>query len=111
MRSLLIAVLVGALSAAGPAYAGSADHDRARAALEAGEVLPLQEILDKVDAAFEGRVIEVRLSDLEEGLHGWIYAITVLSPQDNVLIVKVDAGTGVILKVEGHGIAEARKPQ
>ncbi|MGB8274183.1 MAG: PepSY domain-containing protein [Alphaproteobacteria bacterium] len=111
MRWLWIAILAGALGVSQGANAASPDHERARAALEAGEILPLQEILSKVDEQFEGRVIEVRLSDFEEGLHGWIYAITLLSPQDNVLILKVDAGTGVILKVVGHGIAEARKPQ
>ena len=54
MRSLLVAILVGALSAAGPAYAGSADHGRARAALAAGEVLTRQESLDTVAAAVAG---------------------------------------------------------
>ena len=95
------------LPAAG--YAGAADHERARAALESGQIRPLAEILAKVDAEYSGRVIEVKLTDLDEGLSGWIYAITLLSPQDNVLSLKVDAGTGVILQVEGQGIEEARK--
>lgn len=91
------------------AMAGAADHERARAAMEEGQIMPLAEILAKVDSEFTGRVIEVKLTDLEEGLSGWIYAITLLSPQDNVLSLKVDAGTGVILQVEGQGIEEARK--
>ncbi len=91
------------------AMAGAADHERARAAMEQGQIRPLAEILAKVDAEFAGRVIEVKLTDLDEGLAGWIYAITLLSPQDNVLSLKVDAGTGVILQVEGQGIEEARK--
>lgn len=111
MRWLMIAVLACVLGATGNAVAASPEHDRARAALEAGEILPLQGILAEVDSKFEGRVIEVHLTDLEEGLHGWIYSITLLSPQNNILVLKVDAGTGVILKVEGHGIAEARKSQ
>ena len=91
------------------AMAGAADHERARAAMEQGQIRPLAEILAKVDSEFAGRVIEVKLTDLDEGLSGWIYAITLLSPQDNVLSLKVDAGTGVILQVEGQGIEEARK--
>ena len=65
----------------------------------------------KVEKQFSGRVLDAKLTDLAAGLHGWIYAITFLTPQDNVLVLKVDAGTGVILQVEGHGIEEARKPQ
>jgi uncharacterized membrane protein YkoI len=109
MRAVVLALAV--LLAAGGVSAGSPDHDRARAAMEAGEIMPLHDILAKVDSQFNGRVIEVKLTDLDEGLHGWIYAISLLSPQDNVLVLKVDAGTGVILKVEGHGIEEARKAQ
>jgi len=108
----MLFALAAAVAATGAAAAGAvtpSDHERARAAMKAGEIIPLHDILLKVDKAFNGRVIEVKLSDLEEGLHGWIYAITLLTPQDNVLVLKVDAGTGVILLVEGHGINEARK--
>jgi uncharacterized membrane protein YkoI len=92
------------------AWAGAAaDHERARKAMEDGQIKPLAEILANVDTEFAGRVIEVKLTDIDEGLSGWIYAITLLSPQDNVLSLKVDAGTGVILQVEGQGIEEARK--
>lgn len=90
-------------------WAGAADHERARQALEEGHIKPLAEILAQVDSEFAGRVIEVKLTDIDEGLSGWIYAITLLSPQDNVLSLKVDAGTGTILQVEGQGIEEARK--
>ena len=107
-----LAVLILSLAlAASPALAGPADQERARAAMEAGEIMPLSAILGKVDQKFTGRVLQVNLTDLDEGLNGWIYAITLLSPQDNVLVVKVDAGTGVILSVTGHGIEEARKNQ
>lgn len=113
MRSVLLAfavVFVAALfGTAGGLQAQTADQERARAAMERGEIRPLSEILVAVDKKFNGRVIEVKLTDLDEGLNGWIYAITLLSPQDNVLLLKVDAGTAVVLKVEGHGIEEARK--
>ena len=103
-------VFAGLLMLPLQAWAGAAvDHERARQAMEAGQIKPLAEILAKVDSKFDGRVIEVKLTDIDEGLSGWIYAITLLSPQDNVLSLKVDAGTGVILQVEGQGIEEARK--
>jgi uncharacterized membrane protein YkoI len=110
MRTTLLALL---LLFAAPAlgYAEPTDQERARAAMEAGEIMPLKDILAKIDKQFSGRVLDAKLTDLEHGLHGWIYSITFLTPQDNVLVLKVDAGTGVILEIEGHGIEEARKPQ
>ena len=110
MRAIALALAV-ILAAAGVAGAQTSDQERARAAMEAGEIMPLHDILAKVEKQFSGRVLDAKLTDLAAGLHGWIYAITFLTPQDNVLVLKVDAGTGVILQVEGHGIEEARKPQ
>jgi uncharacterized membrane protein YkoI len=110
MRSILLA-LTAILAAAGSQAAGPVDHERARAAMEAGEIMPLHDILLKVDNKFVGRVLDAKLTEFDAGLQGWIYAITFLTPQDNVLVLKVDAGTGVILQIEGHGIDEARKPQ
>lgn len=110
MRAIVLALAM-MLAAVGVAGAQTSDQERARAAMEAGEIVPLHDILAKVDKQFSGRVLDAKLTDLAEGLHGWIYAITFLTPQDNVLVLKVDAGTGVILQVEGHGIEEARKAQ
>lgn len=115
MRAVYIAtaLVLAALAAphgAGAALAQGVDHERARAAMERGEIMPLHAILVRVDEQFQGRVIEVRLTDLEAGLQGWIYALTLLTPQNNVLMLKVDAGTGVLLQVVGQGIEEARKP-
>jgi len=111
MRFLALPLLAAVIAAGPVAWAGALDHERARDALESGQIMPLHEILKSVEQAFNGRVIEVRLVDLAEGLHGWVYDVTLLSPQDNVLRIKVDAGTAVLLRVEGHGIEEARKAQ
>lgn len=109
MRSAILAVMLALAAPGTAALAGSVDHERARAAMEAGQIMPLHQILVEVEERYAGRVIEVKLTDLEAGLHGWIYAITLLTPQNNVLSLKVDAGTATILQVEGHGIEEARK--
>jgi uncharacterized membrane protein YkoI len=39
----------------------SGDHDRARQAVEAGEVLPLRTILERVERDYPGQVVEVEL--------------------------------------------------
>ena len=48
------------------------DHDRARQALEAGEVLPLRAIIERVERSYPGQVLEV---ELERDGGRWIYEI------------------------------------
>jgi len=69
------------------------DHDRARAALERGEVRPLAEVLAAVATQVPGEVIEVEL----EREHGhWVYELKVIARDGRVLEVLVDAATATI---------------
>lgn len=77
-----------------PVFAGS-DHDQARSALESGQILPLQQILQQVSKDYPGQVIEVEL-DREKS--GWIYEIKQLSADGVLTKLEVDAKTGVVLK-------------
>ena len=86
----------GAVVAAEPGV----DHDRARAAVQSGEIMALHDILARVYKRYEGRVLEVVLRDQEEGLHGWVYEIRMFTPDDSLLVLRVDAGTATILKIE-----------
>jgi uncharacterized membrane protein YkoI len=66
MRRLLVGLVVASsLAWAGSSRAGGdgqgSDHDRARQALEAGEVLPLRTILERVEREYPGQVLEVEL--------------------------------------------------
>jgi uncharacterized membrane protein YkoI len=76
------------------------DHDRARAAVQSGEIMALHDILARVHKRYQGRVLEVVLRDQEEGLHGWVYEIRMFTPEDAFLVLRVDAGTATILKIE-----------
>lgn len=103
-----VLVLTGLLCIAAehPAVADEDDHDRARRALEAGEVLPLRAILDAVERNFVGEVIEVEL----EREHGaWIYEIKMLAPGGSFLELELDARTARILKAEGRDVDGARR--
>lgn len=71
------------------------DHERARAALEAGQIRPLSEILAGVERQFHGRVIE---AELETGDGQWLYAIKILPPNGEVFTVVLDASTGMVLR-------------
>jgi len=77
-----------------PALAERRDHERARAALEAGQVRPLSEILFGVERRFHGRVIEAEL-ETDDG--HWRYAIKILPPNGEVFTLVVDAVTGDVL--------------
>lgn len=90
-----LAVLLALIAA--PALADRADHDRARRALEAGEVLPLSDILAAATAAQPGRVIEV---ELERDDGRWIYELDLVSPDGRILEIEIDAATADILDIE-----------
>ncbi len=93
------AVLVCAL-AAGPALASDrADHDRARAALQAGDILPLTTVLQRVAAEHPGQVLEVEL-EREEGR--WVYDIKLLQAGGGLLKLEVDAASARVLKAKAR---------
>ena len=75
------------------------DHEKAIKAVNEGEILPLDEILKKIDEKFYGRVISINLKDSEKGLFGWVYDIMMIDNNDNVKQIRVDAGTSTVLSV------------
>ena len=93
-RIYLPAITAVILLASSPIHAGS-DHERARKAVEFGQVLPLQDILQKISKDYPGQVLEVEL-DQEKGT--WIYEIKQLSSNGTILKLDVDAKTGQVLK-------------
>ena len=64
------------------------DHEKAIKAVNEGEILPLDEILVKVNQEFAGRVISVNLKDNEKGLFGWVYDIMIIGIDNNVKQLK-----------------------
>ena len=75
------------------------DHDKAIKAVNEGEILSLNQILESVNRNFNGRVISVNLKDNEGGLFGWVYDIMIIDSNNNVRNLRVDAGTATILSV------------
>lgn len=90
---ILFLVPVLALTAA-PVLADREDHDRARKALERGEILPLSRILDIARADSDGRVIEVDL-DRDDGR--WVYELDLLTRDGRLLELEIDAASGQII--------------
>ena len=74
------------------------DHERARAALEAGEIRPLAELLAVVERRYQGRVIE---ADLVRDDGQWLYEFKILPPNGRMFVVEIDAATGALLRSRG----------
>lgn len=70
------------------------DHDRARRALEAGEILPLKTVLETLARDTPGQVMEV---ELERKGERWVYEIKLLRAGGSLVKLKVDARDGTII--------------
>ena len=69
-------------------------QDRARAAVESGQILPLQTVLQRVAISHPGQVLEVEL-EREHGL--WVYELKVLRPGGSLFKLELDARTALPL--------------
>ena len=99
----LVSALLACALVSGPALASDrADHDRARAALQAGDILPLATVLQRVAAEHPGQVLDV---ELERDDGRWVYEIKVLQASGGLLKLEVDAASARVLK------ARARRPE
>jgi uncharacterized membrane protein YkoI len=95
LRAALSAALLLALLGAGAGQAGDGhDHDRARQALESGEILPLRTILERVERDYPGQIMEV---ELEREDARWIYEIKLLRTGGALVKLEIDARDGKLL--------------
>ena len=95
LKRLLSALTAGLMLAmALPSHADS-DHDRARQALEAGEILPLKTVLERLARDTPGQVMEV---ELERSGERWIYEIKLLQTGGALVKLKVDARDATVIK-------------
>jgi uncharacterized membrane protein YkoI len=95
---MLLAALM--LAAAPPSRAHDDDHERrdaVRRASEAGEVLPLSEILRKLRSQVAGDVTGI---DVEREHGRWRYEFRVIDRTGRVLEVVVDAKSGAVEQIE-----------
>ena len=99
MKGLLAAVLMFAVLAGAATLAAATfeDYQRARAAVARGEILPLTEILQRVEAETGGRMIEVEF-EIEDGRH--LYELELIQPDGRIVEVTVDAASGETLAIE-----------
>ncbi len=103
MRAFFVLlILLLCLAVSGPADAKrKSDQERARRAVEAGELLPLRYILRQLRGEVGGRMLDAEVEEVGPGR--WLYFIKVLTPEGNVQNLVVDGATGRVLDVRGRG--------
>lgn len=82
------------------------DHERARQAVQSGQVLPLPAVLERLQREVPGQVLEV---ELEHDRGRWIYEIKLLTPAGQLTKVKLDARTAEVLRVQLRESREDRQ--
>jgi uncharacterized membrane protein YkoI len=75
------------------------DGDRARGALERGEVLPLEQVIARLEGHIHGEISRIEL-EKEDGI--WVYEFKVISPQGRMIEVHIDAKTGKLIGKKGE---------
>ena len=98
MRKLLLNTwLPVMLLLLGNAVFANDDHETARHLSAAGEILPLETILERAQQYQPGRVLEV---EFEKQHEQYFYEIEILNTQGIVWELKLDARTGQLLERE-----------
>jgi hypothetical protein len=94
-RAAMVALLLCTMALPASWASSKDDHELARAAVQAGEVLPLPAVLERLQRTHPGQVLELEL----ERHHGrWTYEVKLLQPGGQLLRVVVDARTAQVLE-------------
>ena len=96
---LLFATLSALIGVATVAHGSEPDHEAARALREAGEILPLEKVLDTAFAQHTGQVLEIELEQ-EDGR--FVYEVEILDDAGVVWKMFLDARTGEMLETEEY---------
>ncbi len=107
LRWLALAATTATLALAQPAWAGSRDdQERARQAVQSGQVLALGDVLMRLERERPGQVMKVEL----EQDHGvWIYEIKLLQPDGRLVKLKLDARTAQVLRGDSRNDSAGRQ--
>jgi uncharacterized membrane protein YkoI len=98
-RPLLASLMLAGLLAAPIAQASDKDHERARQAVQAGQVMPLPAVLEKLATTHPGQVLEVELErERRDGNEGWVYEIRLLQPDGQLIRLELDAKSAEVLR-------------
>ena len=72
-------------------------YDRARRAVDRGEILPMAKLLERLKTQVPGEVIGV---EFEREYGRWVYEFKIIDSYGRLLEVYLDARTGTVLSME-----------
>ena len=98
MAALLL--LVCLLPAARASKRDGNDHDLVRAAVQAGQVMPLHSLLERLRRSHPGQVLALELEQ-EDGR--WLYEVKLLQADGQLLKLELDAHSGELLRARRKG--------
>lgn len=95
--AMLLLLLIGMA----PTQARSRDdHERARIAVQAGEVIPLEQVLARIAKEHPGQILKIEL-EREDG--DWLYEVKLLQTDGQLVQLLLDARTAQVLRQRrGH---------
>ena len=94
---ILSVSLVCAPLAVGGQEAARPDFEIAQEAVAKGQILPLAEVLARVQAIQPGRVVEVELEQ-DEGI--MVYEVELVTPDGRLIEMDMDAATGALVEMD-----------
>ena len=90
----MLMVLLTCSLLATSALASSTDQERATQAVQAGDILSLRVILERLEQTQPGQVLDV---EFEQKQGVWIYELKILKAGGRLQKLKIDAKTGEII--------------
>lgn len=81
------------------------DHDLARQALEAGEILPLRTVLERIARDYPGEVMEV---ELEQDNGKWTYEIKMIRRGGGIAKLKLNAKDASLIEIRDKNTRQGK---
>lgn len=98
MKPLMLILVLALPPLAARAQTGrTPDYEFAREAVERGQILPLAEVLARLQTQHPGRVVEVELEQDDDML---IYEVELVTTDGRLIEVEIDATSGQILALD-----------
>ncbi len=94
---ILSALLLCAPLTVGGQEPARPDFEIAQEAVAKGQILPLAEVLARVQAIQPGRVVEVELEQ-DEGV--MVYEVELVTPDGRLIEMDLDAATGALVELD-----------
>jgi uncharacterized membrane protein YkoI len=99
----LVALFCTCVLLAVPAAAAHKTKKGFHEALEAGQVVPLEQLIERIRRDFPGRILRVEVEyESHGGPPAWVYEVKILTPDGHVLKLEFDAGSMELLELKGR---------